>query len=106
MAPRTSNSASRRLDTAWTTSAGSPGATCFTAQDGSTTLKFQSNNPQGACGAALDSISVTQIVDTGNNCKNGGWKDLRDSAVNPFRNQGDCVSYFATGERNLANPRD
>jgi choice-of-anchor C domain-containing protein len=77
----------------------------FTAQDGSTTLKFRSNNPQGACGPAIDSISVTQIVDTGEDCKNGGWKDLVDSALNHFRNQGDCVSYYATGERNLANPR-
>ena len=31
-------------------------------------------------------------------CKNGGW-----SAYGVFKNQGDCVSYFATGGRNTPN---
>ena len=39
-----------------------------------------------------------QLAYTGNgkeSCKNGGWRDY-----GAFRNQGDCVSYFATGGRN------
>ena len=32
-------------------------------------------------------------------CKNGGWMDFT-SAPGPFKNQGDCVSYFATSGRN------
>jgi len=35
-------------------------------------------------------------------CKNGGWEDFT-SAPGPFNNQGDCVSYFATGGRNKAD---
>lgn len=33
-------------------------------------------------------------------CKNGGWKNSTSPA---FKNQGDCVSYFATGGRNPGN---
>jgi hypothetical protein len=33
-------------------------------------------------------------------CKNGGWKNFTSPA---FKNQGDCVSYFATGGRNPGN---
>jgi hypothetical protein len=32
-------------------------------------------------------------------CKKGGWMTFT-SAPGPFRNQGDCVSYFATGGKN------
>jgi hypothetical protein len=35
-------------------------------------------------------------------CKNGGWKTMT-TAPGPFKNQGDCVSYFATGGRNKGN---
>ena len=34
--------------------------------------------------------------------KNSGWKTMVDNVSNPFKNQGDCVSYYATGEKNLA----
>ena len=32
-------------------------------------------------------------------CKNGGWQDFTASP-GPFKNQGDCVSFFATGGKN------
>ncbi|HEV8536825.1 MAG TPA: hypothetical protein VGR87_14055 [Candidatus Limnocylindria bacterium] len=35
-------------------------------------------------------------------CKNGGWRNFT-TAPGPFKNQGDCVSYFATGGRNKGN---
>ena len=35
-------------------------------------------------------------------CKKGGWKSLTDHLGTPFKNQGDCVSYYATDFRNLA----
>jgi hypothetical protein len=35
-------------------------------------------------------------------CKKGGWMDFT-SSPGPFKNQGDCVSYFATGGRNKAS---
>jgi glucuronoarabinoxylan endo-1,4-beta-xylanase len=31
-------------------------------------------------------------------CKNGGWKNFTNPA---FKNQGDCVSFVATGGKNL-----
>ena len=34
------------------------------------------------------------------NCLNGGWQNLTDANGNSFKNQGDCVSYFATGGKN------
>jgi hypothetical protein len=30
-------------------------------------------------------------------CKDGGWMDLVDDDGEPFKNQGDCVSHFASG---------
>ncbi len=36
-------------------------------------------------------------------CKDGGWEHLHDNASphNHFKNQGDCVSFVATGGTNL-----
>jgi len=36
---------------------------------------------------------------TKDNCKNGGWQKI--ASTPPFKNQGDCVSFVATGGRNL-----
>lgn len=35
-------------------------------------------------------------------CKDGGWEGFT-SSPGPFKNQGDCVSYFATGGKNKAS---
>ncbi len=35
-------------------------------------------------------------------CKGGGWQNLTDTNGTPFKNQGDCVSFVATGGTNLA----
>ncbi len=35
-------------------------------------------------------------------CKNGGWMNLTDNNGNSFKNQGDCVSFVATGGKNQA----
>jgi hypothetical protein len=36
-------------------------------------------------------------------CKQGGWMGLADSNGNSFKNQGDCVSFVATGNKNKAS---
>ena len=36
-------------------------------------------------------------------CMKGGWEELSDRDGVPFKNQGDCVSYVATGGRNPGN---
>lgn len=38
-----------------------------------------------------------------NQCKSGGWSLYADASGTPFKNQGDCVSYVATGGRNPGN---
>jgi hypothetical protein len=38
-------------------------------------------------------------------CKNGGWMNLSDNSGNAFKNQGDCVSYVATGGKNTASTK-
>jgi len=35
-------------------------------------------------------------------CKNGGWQGVTDDQGRPFKNQGDCVSFAATGGKNKA----
>ena len=74
----------------------------FVAKGSSTTITFSSTTP-GVSGPAIDNIVVTETVATGAGCKNGGWKTMVDKYGTSFRNQGDCVSYYATGEKNLAN---
>jgi hypothetical protein len=36
-------------------------------------------------------------------CKNGGWQTAVDNNGNHFKNQGDCVSFVATGGKNQAS---
>jgi hypothetical protein len=36
-------------------------------------------------------------------CKNGGWQNMLDANGHSFKNQGDCVSYVATGGKNQGN---
>ena len=72
----------------------------FVATSASSTLTFASGDASGATGPALDNVVVTETVVIGGNCKDGGWKTMTDGQGNGFKNQGDCVSYFATDGRN------
>jgi choice-of-anchor C domain-containing protein len=72
----------------------------FLATSASTTLSFVSTTA-GAFGPAIDNVVITETVPTKSDCKDGGWHDMIDNTGNSFKNQGDCVSYFATGGRNL-----
>ena len=47
--------------------------------------------------------STTYTFESAQSCKGGGWESF-SADPGPFRNQGDCVSYFATGGKNTANP--
>jgi hypothetical protein len=56
----------------------------------------------------VDNVSVNgQVVGSPTSplskdaCKNGGWQNLLGDNGKPFKNQGDCVSYVATGHKNL-----
>ncbi len=72
----------------------------FLATSASTTLSFVSTTA-GAFGPAIDNVVITETVPTKSDCKDGGWQSMIDNAGNHFKNQGDCVSYFATGGKNL-----
>ncbi len=49
------------------------------------------------------SFTVTRgLALTTDQCKNGGWANLVDDLGRGFSNQGDCVSFVATGGRNKA----
>lgn len=37
-------------------------------------------------------------------CKKGGWMNMANDEGNPFKNQGDCVSFVASGGKALGNP--
>lgn len=50
----------------------------------------------------VDNVQINNSTTTFENaqsCKDGGWKTFT-SSPGPFKNQGDCVSYFATGGKN------
>ena len=72
----------------------------FLATSASTTITFASTTA-GPFGPAIDNVVVTESVPTKDECKNGGWQSMIDNAGNSFKNQGDCVSYFATKGKNL-----
>jgi hypothetical protein len=77
----------------------------FDATGSSSVLSFTSTT-DGKCGPALDMVIVRETLPTADKCKKGGWESMVDSVGNPFKNQGDCVSFYATGERNLAFTKD
>ena len=73
-------------------------------------IVFDEGTDQGNGFAYLDNFSInSQIIGapstpaTKDACKNGGWQNLQDASGKPFKNQGDCVSYVATGGKNPAN---
>jgi choice-of-anchor C domain-containing protein len=78
----------------------------FVATGASTTLTFTSGEATSPFGPALDNVVVTEKVASsstggpGAACKNGGWKTMVEKH---FKNQGDCVSYFATKGKNLGS---
>jgi choice-of-anchor C domain-containing protein len=75
----------------------------FKATSATTTLTFASGVAAGAYGPALDNVVVTEKTGSssaGAACKSGGWKTMVDKAGNHFKNQGDCVSYFASKGKN------
>ncbi len=67
----------------------------FVATSTSATLSFASTTT-GNCGPALDNVSMTAVAATGAQCKDGGWKTMYDENGALFKNQGDCVSFYAT----------
>jgi choice-of-anchor C domain-containing protein len=72
----------------------------FLATSATTTLSFISTTA-GPFGPAIDNVDVTETVPTTDDCKDGGWQTMIDTAGNSFKNQGDCVSFFATKGKNL-----
>ena len=83
-----------------TTMVWTPETYSFLATSASTTITFLSTTA-GPYGPALDNVVVSETVPTKDECKNGGWQSMIDNAGNSFKNQGDCVSYFATKGKNL-----
>ena len=80
----------------------------FHATSTSAVLTFTSVTNTNA-GPALDNVVVTEKAAAGTPggpgaaCKAGGWKTAVDKAGNHFKNQGDCVSYYATKGKNLGS---
>ena len=72
----------------------------FLATSASTTLTFRSTTA-GAFGPAIDAVAITEDVAVKDDCKSGGWESMLDTSGNSFKNQGDCVSFFATKGKNL-----
>jgi hypothetical protein len=50
-----------------------------------------------------ESATLNQTPTSTSDCKNGGWQNFTDDNGNPFKNQGDCVSFVATKGKNGGN---
>ncbi|HEX2906882.1 MAG TPA: hypothetical protein VHO69_08485, partial [Phototrophicaceae bacterium] len=79
------------------------GGTSTTTGDGTsdTTNDTSDTTGDGTSDTSGDGTSDTTIEptapppsDPAAACKNGGWQTMTDGSGNPFKNQGDCVSYF------------
>lgn len=60
----------------------------------------QSDGDGDGIGTACDSPEAPTSKD---DCKNGGYRNY--NGTNTFRNQGDCVSFVATGGKNAPSPK-
>ncbi len=67
-------------------------------------VNIGSNNPSYDVRADLVNFNGTtydfepyQVATDKDQCKNGGWQSVRTDEGRAFKNQGDCVSYVATG---------
>ena len=87
----TVTSANSNTNMLWTT----PTAVSFVGTGSPATISFASTST-GACGAAIDNVTVTPTAASGAHCKKGGWATMYDENGVLFKNQGDCVSYYAT----------
>ncbi len=88
-------------DMGWTTE-----AFVFIADSSNTTLTFK-NAENNWCGPVIDNVTISgggggggTTPTSADQCKKGGWAALTDDIGNKFKNQGDCVSYVATGGSN------
>jgi len=85
----------------------------FVATASTTVLTFTSTTAS-AWGPAIDAVVATESATGGSGgsggsgaaggpgakCKNGGWRTVVDNHGHHFKNQGDCVSWFATKGKN------
>lgn len=64
------------------------------------------NSPQGCyadnSGSVAATITFNNVPTSASQCKKSGWQSLNDATGTKFKNQGDCVSYVATGGKNVA----
>jgi len=80
------------LNSTWT------GAYCDNGVSGTGSLRLDT----GCWTGFQPNIKVEVNTPDKDNCKNNGWKTMLDANNRHFKNQGDCVSYFATNGRNTA----
>jgi hypothetical protein len=70
---------------------------------GENTLSFSVNNCGAVSGLDFTATATYTLYPTDKDqCKDGGWQNFTDASGTAFKNQGDCVSYVATGGRNTA----
>jgi hypothetical protein len=82
----------------------------FAATTGSHTLSIEGLNTVPGYAdqdntAFIDALRLTSVPDaptTFADCKDGRWRNYGGADDTGFKNQGDCVSYVATGGRNPA----
>jgi hypothetical protein len=59
------------------------------------------NNPADDRDADWQPFPGPKLPTSKDQCKKGGWQDFKDAeGERLFKNQGDCVSYVATGGKN------
>ncbi|HUX04736.1 MAG TPA: hypothetical protein VMV53_07540 [Acidimicrobiales bacterium] len=46
---------------------------------------------------------MTSSLTSTASCKHGGWQNWADANGNPFKNQGDCVSYVVSHGNDPSN---
>lgn len=73
---------------------------------GTNTIAVDATDLGGIAGAIVRlniTYTTSNVVQTKDDCKNGGWANVTRPDGSAFKNQGDCVSYVASGGRSDAH---
>jgi hypothetical protein len=79
------------------------GAAIDTSTVGDHSFQVTGTDNEANSASVTNHYTVLRIAATTDECKNDGWKVVVDSNLRAFKNQGDCVSFVATGGRNFAS---
>lgn len=79
------------------------GAAIETSTLGGHSFTVTGTDNAGNTASVTHHYTIMKVAATRDDCKDDGWQQVVDDNFQSFKNQGDCVSFVATGGKNPAN---